>query len=306
MARESHRVHGIQWMNMQHFVSVLSFIWHHPANRRRRFIAVCRGIVWQIYKRVTGNYLDVTVFKTMKLRCYPDSTSASSVLYCHGWPDYHEMGFMQHYLRAGEGFVDVGANVGVYTLLAASLVGETGRVDSFEPGAKAFVRLQENVALNNLTQVHLHAMAVGETTGTVRFSCEQDTMNRISTGDDGGLAATEVPIDRLDNILAGQRYAMGKMDIEGAELMALRGAQKMLSDHNPPVWLLELNGALHAFGFDEQGFADWLADQGYDLALYDADSRTFRFENKPWIEAGNVLAISREMKEHVLKQCQKA
>lgn len=303
MVQENHRAHGIQWMKMQHLISVLKFIWRHPANRQRRFTAVFRGVAWQIYKRLTGNYFDVGVFNGLKLRCYPDSTSASSVLYCRGWPDYHEMGFMRHYLSEGDGFIDIGANVGVYTLLAASLVGKTGRVDSFEPGAAAFVRLQENVGLNNLTQVHLHAMAVGETTGNVSFFCEQDTTNRIRTSEDGNTASVEVPIDRLDNILAGQCYAMGKMDIEGAELLALRGAQKMLSDHNPPVWLLELNGALHAFGFDEMELADWLADQGYDLALYDADTHTLRFEKKPWLEAGNVLAISRKMKAQVLKKC---
>jgi FkbM family methyltransferase len=290
-------------MNVQHLTSVLRFIWQHPANRKYRFFSVVRGVAWQVYKRVTGNYFDINVFGGMRLRCYPDSTSASLALYCHGRPDYHEMGFMQHYLRKGEGFIDVGANIGVYTLLAACLVERVGRVDSFEPGAKAFVRLQENVSLNDLTQVHLHPMAVGDTTGTIRFSCEQDTMNQISL-DGNGSITVEVQIDTLDNALAGQHYTMGKMDIEGAELMALRGAQRMLVDHNPPVWLLELNGALHTYGFSEQEFSDWLADHEYDLALYDADSRTLNFKSKPWLESGNVLAIQRKMKEYVLKRCQ--
>ena len=128
-------------------------------------------------------------------------------------------------------------------------------------------------------------------------------MNQISL-DGNGSITVEVQIDMLDNVLAGQRYTMGKMDIEGAELMALRGAQRMLVDHNPPVWLLELNGSLHTYGFSEQEFSDWLADHGYDLALYDADSRTLNFKSKPWLESGNVLAIQRQMKEYILKRCQ--
>jgi hypothetical protein len=56
----------------------------------------------------------------MHLRCYPHSTSASGVIYC-GLPEWAEMRFLLDYLRPGEGFVDVGANIGTYSLLAASV-----------------------------------------------------------------------------------------------------------------------------------------------------------------------------------------
>ena len=73
----------------------------------------------------------------MTLRCYPDSPSASAMIYCHDSPDFHEMNFIRRYLRAGDTFLDIGANIGVYSLLAASRVGPSGRVVAFEPAKQA-------------------------------------------------------------------------------------------------------------------------------------------------------------------------
>jgi len=240
----------------------------------------------------------------MKLRCYPDSTSAALMLYCAGQPDYHEMRFMRHYLRPGDGFVDVGANVGVYTIYAASCVGRHGRIESLEPGPKALTRLYENVRLNGLTDVRIHPVAAGTEDGRAYFGIGYDTQNRLEVDPSRELTLNkiEVPCARLDNLLAGERYAMGKMDIEGAEPLALEGAGKMLEARNPPVWLLEMNGSLHHYGFTEEGLRDWLAARGYDLALYDSDSRRLEFPTTPWLARPNVLAIARTQREMVLRR----
>jgi FkbM family methyltransferase len=281
-----------------------SFIWPHPANRGRQFRALGKALAWQIYKRLTGRYWDLNVFNGLRLRCYPNSTSASLVLYCNGRPDYHEMAFMEHYLRPGDGFIDVGANIGVYTLLAASLVGETGRVEAFEPGLKVLVRLKENVALNHLSTASIHAAAVGNVQGSIRLTRDLDTMNRVFTGpfEDKGTSKTTVavPCVRLDDVLPDRVYAMGKMDIEGAEPLALQGAQGMLKAANPPVWLLEMNSLLHGFGWTERQLMDWLKDRGYALALYEVNRRELRFADTPWRERPNVLAIAQSRYDEVM------
>jgi hypothetical protein len=118
---------------MTEVLSVLKYIWNHRANNNRRLTVIIYGVAWQLYKRITGYHFDIKIFYNIKIRCYPNSTSASSLIYCSGMPDFHEMRFMKDYLRKGDGFIDVGANIGAYTLLAASLVGSSGRVDSIHP-----------------------------------------------------------------------------------------------------------------------------------------------------------------------------
>ena len=85
---------------------------------------------------------------------------------------------------------------------------------------------------------------------------------------------------------------MGKMDIEGAEPLAFDGAARLLAARNPPVWLLEINGALRAFGWTEAAFRDRLEGAGYRLALYDADDFRLRPADDPWRERDNCLAIA--------------
>jgi len=288
---------------MQNILSILKYIWSHPANRGRKVQAISRAIRWQICKRIQKKPIDIRVFGDITLRCYPDSPSASLVIYCKESPDYHEMHFMRRYLRSGDNVLDVGANIGVYSLLAASLVGSTGRVLAFEPGPEANRRLTENIQINQLNNVEVHACALGDRLGVVDFLNQQDTTNRIKTEADAGESVISVPLKRLDDVVKSN-YSLGKMDIEGAEPIALRGAERLLTESNPPVWLLELNGSLHSFGFNETTFSSWLHNQGYEIALYDADRFQLNFTNsQPWKMSSNVLAVARDRKLQVAQRC---
>ena len=279
------------------------FIWNHPSNRGARVRALTKAFAWQIYKRTTGRPWDLNVRGTHRLRCYPDSTSASLMLYCNDRPDYDEMSFMEHYLRPGDRFLDVGANIGAYTIFAASLVGPTGGVDAFEPGGHALARLRENVALNHLPNVVVHALAVSDAPGRVQFLSELDSANRIQTESDVSETASAAASIRLDEYLApgvdAPRFALGKMDIEGAEPLAFRGAERMLGAGNPPVWLIELNGNLRAYGFDESGLQAWLGERGYAMALYDAERRALTYPESPWEGARNVLVVSQAHQDEI-------
>ncbi len=284
------------------YSQVLNYIWTHPTNRRRKLRALCESVSWQVKKRLTGRPADMHVFGSMKLRCYPDSRGASMMVYTGGWYDYDDMHFVARYLRPGDSVIDVGANIGVYALLMASLVGDTGRVVAFEPGRQSFERLQENVRLNGLSNVELSRAAVGETRGIVRFHQTQDVTNRIAVaGESAGIE--EVPCIALDEELAGQRFALGKIDIEGAEMMAFRGSRRMLADANPSVWLLELKDRLlKPFGTSSQEVAELLDDAGYDLATYEADDRKLSLITDPRYYDGNALAIHRSAADLVRRR----
>ncbi len=261
----------------------------HPANRGRRASALARAIAWQGWKRLGGT-IDLKLGGGVSLRCHPDSRSAARMIYCRNRPDYDEMIFMQRYLRPGDSFIDVGANVGVYTLLAAAMVGSSGHIDAFEPLPGALARLRENVARNRLANVTVHAAATGAEPGRATLlPGGDDTVGRL--GNAGETAVIEVECVRLDDAI-NRPCAMGKMDIEGAEPLAFAGAARLLADHNPPVWLIEINGALRAFGWTEAGFRDRLEGAGYRLALYDADTFRLRPAEEPWHERDNCLAIA--------------
>ncbi len=302
---------------MSSIVQRFRYIWHHPANRHRQLSAVMRAAGWQIDKHLRGRHRDVPLAGGMRVRCYPDSQSATLLLYCNGLYDYDEMRFVQDYLRPGDRFLDIGANVGIYSLLASSIVGSQGQVDAFEPVAATLPRLRENLQLNGVENVRVHELAVGSESGVVRFETGQDAMNHMvadpprptdelleptPTRPQHGKSESKpdcVPCVALDEYLQGQEFALAKIDIEGAEPLAFQGAQRMLRSANPPVWLLEINGLTRRFGFTQQQLEDLLADHGFDLARYDSDRRQLIYGQQLWRDHDNLLAIARSERQHV-------
>ncbi|MCO6454185.1 MAG: FkbM family methyltransferase, partial [Pirellulaceae bacterium] len=284
------------------------------SNRRRRWQAVLRAVCWQVDKRLRGRPWDVPLPGGMRVRCYPDSQSATLSLYCHGLYDYDEMRFVLDYLRPGDRFLDIGANVGIYSLLAASAVGPEGAVDAFEPVPATLERLRENLRLSGVQNIQVHPLAVGATAGEVFLETGNDAMNHMlasselpgserpglpsgeQTGAQTGLPSAErtmaVRCVALDEYLPDRQYAMGKIDIEGAELLALRGARRMLAAANPPVWLLEMNGLCGRYGHTPAQLSEWLAEHGYRLARYDADRRQLVYGDQLWTRHDNLLAVS--------------
>jgi FkbM family methyltransferase len=275
-------------------------IWDHPANRGRRGRAFVDMALWQAWKRTVRRPFALTVYGDMKFRAYADSSQPGRFLYFGGIPDYAEMTFMRRYLRPGDGFVDGGANEGMFTLLAGKLVGPSGEVRAF--AVPAYVdRLRENVRANGLTWVTVHPDALGAEPGTTPFVV-RGAGSRIQTADDHGASAEiiDVRVVRLDDVLPQRFWAMGKLDVEGAEQRVLAGAETLLRRAEPAVWMLELvDRFLTRFGSSATRAREWLGDHGYDLACYDPGAHRLEPAPDPLTVLPNVLAVSRERWDEV-------
>lgn len=188
-------------------------------------------------------------------------------LYYWGCWEPNETWVVRKYLRPGDTFIDVGANIGYFALLASKLVGERGRVIAFEPVPPTVVELRKNLLRNNTTNVDVYGVAVSDTNGTVTVSQPHDenimanTM-RMSTGARLKWEVPSAPLPHWLNMEGPIR--MIKIDVEGAELLVLRGIQNSFEVLGWPLilceitdtWLRELGGsATELFGI--------LVDQGY-------------------------------------------
>ncbi|MCA9242804.1 MAG: FkbM family methyltransferase [Phycisphaerales bacterium] len=273
--------------------SVVSHLWKHPSNRGKRLRTLSRAVMWQLRKRSAGGPMTLPIFNGQKLLCYPGNRGSGVMIYSSGWPDFDEMYFVARYLRPGDSFIDVGANIGIYSLLMGSIVGPTGRGVAFEAGSKAYKILCENLALNQQRHVEVRCVAIGPTEGKVAFLQNQDLTNRI-------VAASEAPADgdfammdctTLDTVL-DRPFALGKIDIEGAEPMAFEGGRQMLSGGKPAVWIMEFKDRLlRKFNWSAEAFAKVVQDLGYRFGQYDARANEITFSDRGWVDHENVIVV---------------
>ena len=269
---------------------VLRRVWTHPGNRGRRLRALGRAFGWQLYKRLSKRPLEVRFADGFSVLCFTDSGSASNIFYGNQYFDLEEMTLIRRVLREGDGFIDGGANIGVYSLLAASLVGPTGQVVAFEPFPVHAERFRANVALNRFANVTLRTAALSEAEGTVSFVTNRDVSNRIQTRTDADADTIEVECTTLDSALAGRpRFTIGKLDLEGSEIAALRGAGRLLAEADPPLWIIEWDpGLLAKRGHDPQELLDLLAASAYRIVRVEKDR--FVPATLPKV-SGNIVAV---------------
>ncbi len=208
----------------------------------------------------------------------------------HAFRGVLEPGVTKHFRRIvqpGMIVVDVGANIGMYTLVAARILGGQGKVYSFEPTPRTYKLLKDNVQVNGFLEagtVNLREAAVTDRCGTAQLAiyaadCGHNTL--FSDGQSDG--QVEVSTVALDEILALEaRIDIVKIDAEGAEPFILRGMRRII-ERSPGIRILLEFAPIHLqrAGVDPGGFLDELNSLGF--AVHRIDDQT-----------GELLTASRE------------
>jgi FkbM family methyltransferase len=192
---------------------------------------------------------------------------AGALIFFQKSSDPDTASFLSAFLKPGMVFVDVGANIGEYTLRAARLVGPAGDVHAFEPSPASFTLLQANVAQNGYENVAAVRAALGDSNGTVSLRIEEDpSLNRLDlVSETQPVPCITVDSFRLDSYWAPQnrRIDLIKLDVEGAELLVLRGAERL---PGMPVWFFEHSPENCAcFGYDPSRILAIFRERGYDI-----------------------------------------
>lgn len=175
-------------------------------------------------------------------------------------------------VHPGEVAIDVGAHCGLYTILLSRLVGPQGRVLAFEPSPRELPRLERHLRINDCANAKLEPIAVGNSSGTVTLYLSG---GRRTTGTNSLRPASgrtwnvNVPLQRIDDYVAlHPEYARPdfiKMDIEGAELEALRGARDTIERSHPTILIEMAEAQCVPWGYRCVEKYDLLAEWGYRL-----------------------------------------
>lgn len=245
----------------------LSYILGHPLNQGHKGAAIARYLRWQIGSRLRRGKRVVPFVGPTRLAIGRGMTSATGNLYC-GLQEFEEMAFVLHALRAGDIFFDVGANVGVYSVLAAGVSG--AEVMAFEPSPATFRDLMENVELNQLSaRVRAHNVALGGAPGELRFTTSFGTVNHVVSAGEAAGDSVVVKVARLDDLACAIIPLVIKIDVEGFETEVILGASRLLANPGLCGILMEFNGSGTRYGYDEKRLQETIVSHGFGCFRYD-------------------------------------
>jgi FkbM family methyltransferase len=207
--------------------------------------------------------------------------------------------FLMRILQRGDCFVDVGANVGFFPVMAAQLVSDAGKVYAFEPETANFQRLKHNISLNSLSNVELIHAAVGDQNQTTSLYINSDNDGGHALWNPGAHSFNKLSRERVQlqqiNMLTldsyfrsrqecAERIRIIKIDAEGYEHHVVMGSLETIRHHDFPFVLAEINRlALQQSGTDEMAFRRFMRHLGYNAYMAEVSEKelSLRFLEMP-------------------------
>lgn len=207
-----------------------------------------------------------------------------------------EIDLFSKIIKKGDTVLDVGANIGLMTVPFSKMVGQNGKVISFEPQSKIYYILCSNVVINNLNNVDLYNLAVGDSNQTLFLPnvdyTKSNNFGGISLSSNGNLEVTQIKLDDLSI----EKINFIKVDVEGMELSVLMGSTNTLKKHRPILYIendrKEKSESLLNFLFFNEYNCYWHISNLFNLNNHKKNSINVFDKNYICI---NVLAIPKEI-----------
>lgn len=210
------------------------------------------------------------------------------------FPEPGTLSIVQKLLKPGGRFIDVGANVGMFSLVASRAVGSTGRVWAIEPTPSTLSALKTTLRLNGVSEfVTVLECAAGNEKGTVQINVGQTSGHNSLLPLQDSQNSIDVPMVVLDDVIGNEKVDLIKIDVEGWETEVLKGLRRTIEANLGVTIILEYAPShLQRAGRD---IADWLSDlQAFDLDIFEIDESTatvspLRLSNLDKVESLNLL-----------------
>jgi len=254
---------------------------NHPLTRNAPIKAWARFVSWQIRSRLKEEVI-VPWIAGQRLAVRRGMHGATGNIYV-GLQEFEDMMLVLHFLRKGDLFLDIGANVGSYTILASGVC--RAATWAFEPDPDAVRSLKRNLAINNLNKlVTVYELALGDADDEIPFTVGYDTGNRVASSF-GEKNVRMVRQQRLDSLIGGGRpdpIIMIKMDVEGYGEEVLRGARALLANNRLKIIVAEWPTPL---------IREVLSSHQFTETYYEPFSRKFRLDAGDTFSPHNYLFV---------------
>lgn len=285
---------------MNQVINTFGFIFNHPLAGKHKVRALNNWLRWQVNSRTHSRPIEVPFVGSTRLSVARGMYGATGNIYC-GLHEFEDMAFVLHFLRPSERFIDIGANIGSYTILASGVCG--AKTVAVEPVSKTAAALRTNIKLNGLDSlVRLEEVALGDKICEVRVSNSLDCTNHVIGVEDSN-SYESVAMATLDQLAANLHPIFLKIDVEGFESKVLDGGENVLSDPKLLGVLMELNGSGQQYGVTDSELYQKMISFGFQSYQYHPFERSIVTKLEKDHREGNVLflrnadAVSKRLEE---------
>lgn len=275
---------------MLKMIKSLILVLSAPYNTNRKTKAFIRILWWKVNQLLFNLPSIVTFEEGFKCICYPDSSIGGLIIY-EKYPEYWDMKYFAKMVKKDSVVVDVGASIGIYSLIALSKSLDN-KVYSFEPDSRASKIYLENVRINNYSHYKLENRVVSDKTGYEYFSGEKESeISHISKDKDHN--KQKIPSVALDDYLVKmgiKHIDIVKIDVEGAELKVLRGLSKYLRKKLVKQMIIEINPKCINYGYTPKDTIIFLKKNGCKLTSIDKNGRLRTITSNIGEKTTNIIA----------------
>ncbi len=180
-----------------------------------------------------------------------------------------EIALLEKILKPKMVFVDIGANIGYFSLIAAKLVGSGGKVFAFEPDSENFKLLEKNIKANNYKNITAVQKAISDKTGKARLYLDSENLCGHSLTARKGNKFVEVETVVLDDFLRDEKIDVIKIDVEGFEPAVLEGMKNIIKNNKDIMIITEFYpNAIKRAGYSPEKYKNDLIDLGFKLTEF--------------------------------------
>lgn len=250
-------------------------------------------------------HIYLLIFREKQFRWIEDSlliarreNSSATINAFAGLYEFQEMAFLLHYLQINNYFVDVGANAGVYTVLASKVIG--CKSSSFEPSTPSYSALTDNIRLNQIGDLVDHRkIAIGEKSQSEVFiTTKKNSCNHVVEAKLNAGTTERVESEILDNLCVGKNIVL-KIDVEGFEARVLKGAAGLFQNGSVDIVIAETGAAVIQSdkNFDLE---EYLSEFGFFRIAYDPITRSITKTSSSQASGRNAIFL-RNLEEASLR-----
>jgi FkbM family methyltransferase len=246
-----------------------------------------------------NDFFEFNLNNDVKINLYKDSV-LSRLIY-DGF-EKEETDYLTKTLKKGDFFVDIGTNIGLFSLIASKIVGDKGAVLSFEPAPLTFSRLNENIKLNNIKNIETRNIGLSDKKGELTFYVSNngyDAWNSFAPSQDKKLESSiQVSVSTLDAELKDvdkSKIKLVKIDVEGWEKFVLYGGKDFLVNYNPIVMVEFTEENTFNAGYQVHEIYSIMQDLGYVWHRINK-GELVKEEKKLYYPYDNLIAIKGDFK----------